>query len=72
MLVRTETARAYNSGAINKGVEVGIEKYKVNERSDACPICQPHRDKVYDINDSGVSFPPYHPNCRGFVSPVVE
>ena len=67
MIVRTETARAFNTATINRGLEIGITKYKVNERPDACVICQPHRWKVY----WNAIFPPYHPNCRWFITPVL-
>jgi hypothetical protein len=71
MITRTETARAFNTATVNRWLDLWITKFLVHERADACVICQPHRWKIYDVNDWNALFPPYHPNCRWFLTPVL-
>lgn len=66
-IIRTETANVYNTGTINRGLEVGITRYIRDESVDCCPdICE---EKIGDVRDVLVSpDPPYlslHPNCGG-------
>jgi len=64
MLIRTETARAYNTGMINRALELGTSKFRIEESWNCCSICAQYNGKVVDINKGGYDLPPYHPSCR--------
>lgn len=72
MLIRTERARAYNTGTLNRGIELGITRYRVDESSNCCSICVKHNGKIVDITKGNYELPPYHPNCRGTIEPIWE
>lgn len=72
MLIRTETARAYNAGIINRALELWTSKFRIEESWNCCSICAQYNGKVVDINKGGYDLPPYHPNCRGTIVPVWE
>lgn len=72
MLIRTETARAYNAGMINRAIQLGTTKFRVVESWNCCDICAQYNGKIVDINKWGYELPPYHPNCRGTIEPVWE
>lgn len=67
-LVRTETNHFNNEADAMAYEEMGINKYVFVATLDSrtSEICQSHDNKVYDYNDkeTGVNFPPLHPNCR--------
>lgn len=71
MLTRTETAKASIIWTLTEGQELWFTKYKRIERSDSCPVCQPHRSDVINLRD----WMPYillHPQCRGYWEPVFD
>lgn len=71
MLVRTETARAYNQGKMNKAIELWYTKFEVVEDVGCCSVCAGHNGKIIDItNKTSVELPPYHPNCRGTIKAI--
>lgn len=70
MLIRTERTRAYNAGLVNRGIELGVTTYRVEESNSCCSICAKHNGKIVDIKKVNYELPPYHPNCRGTVVPV--
>lgn len=72
MLTRTETKIANTQGTINRAIELGVTRFEVVERDDCCAICAQHNGKIYDIGKGSVELPPYHPNCNGYIVPVVE
>lgn len=72
MLIRTETARAYNAGIINRALELWTSKFRIEESWNCCSICAQYNGKIVDINKGGYDLPPYHPNCRGTIVPVWE
>ena len=72
MLIRTETARAYNAGVLNRSLQLGITKFRVEESWNCCSICAPHNGKIVDISKGSYELPPYHSNCRGTITPVRE
>lgn len=72
MLIRTETARAYNAGMINRAIQLGTTKFRVVESWNCCDICAQYNGKIVDINKWSYDLPPYHPNCRGTIEPVWE
>lgn len=67
-LVRTETNHFNNEADAMAYEEMGIDKYVFVATLDSrtSEICQNHDGKVYDYKDkeTGVNFPPLHPNCR--------
>ncbi len=72
MLTRTETKIANTQGTINRALESGVTKFEVVEHEDCCEICAHHNGKIYDISKGAIELPPYHPNCKGYVVPVVD
>lgn len=72
MLTRTETKIANTQGTINRALESGITKFEVVEHDNCCDICAYHNGKIYDISKGAIELPPYHPNCKGYVVPVVD
>lgn len=71
MIVRTERAKAYNTGHVNMWLSLGITRYRRIENSDCCPLCVPRRDKVRDVaKDWPLPFMQIHPNCRGIWSAI--
>ena len=72
MLIRTETARAYNAGMINRALELWTSKFRIEESWNCCSICAQYNGKVVDINKGGYDLPPYHPSCRWSVVPLWE
>jgi SPP1 gp7 family putative phage head morphogenesis protein len=77
LIAVTEASNAYNTGAINRWEEVGVEKVKWQTVRDAkvCPICEPLHNSVATI-DSGFGgeglIPPAHGRCRCFLRPVLD
>lgn len=72
MLTRTETKIANTQGTINRAIESGISKFEVIEQQNCCEICARYNGKIVDISKGAVELPPYHPNCRGYIVPVVD
>ena len=72
MLTRTETKIANTQGTINRALESGVSKFEVVEHEDCCEICAEHNGKIYDISKWAVELPPYHPNCKGYIIPIVN
>lgn len=72
----TETTRAFAEGnrAAWKESKV-VERQRWNTANDelVCPICGPLHNKVIGINETfSTGGPPAHPNCRCWITPVVE
>lgn len=67
-LVRTETNYFHNEADSMAYEELGIDKYVFVATLDSrtSEKCQNHDNKVYNYKDkeTGVNFPPLHPNCR--------
>lgn len=72
MLVRTETKIANIQGTINRAIQLWITKFKIVENSDCCSYCAERNWKIVDIKDWTVDMPPFHPNCRGSIIPIME
>lgn len=74
-LVVTELAHIYNTAALDRMAEAGIEKWKFLTAKDekVCPICGGLADKVFPIKDR-TNMPPdgTHANCRCTVLAVIE
>jgi len=72
IIARTETIRG--SGQAQKGAysNAGIAKVAVMPAVTACPICMSVAwNNPYDVNDNA-AYPPFHPNCRCSVVPVLR
>lgn len=67
-LVRTETNHFNAEAEALAYKELGVEKYVFVATLDnrTSKMCQEHDGKVYDFKDkeTGVNYPPLHPNCR--------
>lgn len=75
-LIRTEYNKLQNEGSIAGYKAAGIEKYQILATLDSrtSDICREMDGEIYDIADkeTGVNFPPFHPNCRTTTIPYFE
>lgn len=74
LIAQTESSNAYNSGAIQRWQDAGVEKMKFRTVQDAhvCPTCRPLAGKIGTIEDGWDGlFIPIHPGCRCYASPVL-
>ena len=75
-LVRTEMAHVETQAALDRYKSSGTEKVRIvvdpDERT--CDVCAKWDDKIVDVSEAqtGKNIPPFHPNCRCAVAPVVE
>ena len=69
-IVRTELSHIQTVSHLEGYKEANIEYYKILV-SDLCPcpICSEQANRLYRIDEQG---PPWHPNCRCIVSPVLR
>lgn len=73
MLTRTETSIANVQGTINRSVQIWITRFKIIEQADCCSVCSEYREEIVDISEKWIAdFPPFHPNCRGYIIPVFD
>lgn len=62
-VVRTETMRASNSAAYLDAYNNGATHFIVDNREEACELCQAEFEgEVFTIDQTDM-IPPYHPNC---------
>ena len=75
-LIRTETMRVINDGQKNSYINNGYTEYKilVSEDERLCDECGNKDGKVIGFSEAetGVNFPPFHPNCRCTIIPIVK
>ena len=71
MLTRTETNIANTQGTINRAIQLWITKFQITEQPDCCEICAEMNGDIVDVTQWDVELPPFHPNCRGFITAVV-
>lgn len=71
-LVRTETMAIYTQAAYEGYQELGIEQYEILGDPDD-HMCEPGgtRHYMYEF-DEGHTAPPFHPNCKCCIIPVVD
>lgn len=52
----------------------GIDKIEVLAEADACEDCSSFDGLKFSLSaaEVGVNIPPYHPNCKCCVAPVVD
>lgn len=75
-LVRTEMAHVETQAALDRYKSSGVEKVRIVVDPDekTCKECSKWDDKIINITDihTGTNCPPFHPNCRCAVAPVVK
>lgn len=66
-IARTETTRAYATGRMAVGTQIGADRKQWNATLNACPICQELKGKIVPIDKEyapGIFTTPGHPNCH--------
>ena len=75
-VVRTETARIQVQAAKDRYQNYGIQEYEVLVKADkrTCDVCTKFKGKRFRLADMqiGVNAPPFHPNCRDDIIPIIE
>jgi SPP1 gp7 family putative phage head morphogenesis protein len=75
-LARTELSFIQNQATADRYQSAGIEKYEILAARDArtSDICREQDGKIYEFSKMqvGVNYPPFHPNCRTTVIPVLK
>ena len=80
LIATTEVTRAYaegNRAAWRASGVIERMRWQTSVDEMVCPVCRPLAGRVVEVaadgfpSDSGVSFPPAHPRCRCWVTPVV-
>lgn len=72
-IARTESTRVFNTAAIDRYQRAGIKRYRVLEANDerTCRTCMLYHNRIFRFDDPAAPRPPFHPNCRGTVVPVI-
>jgi hypothetical protein len=83
MVVRTTTRQAVVQGQVLRMASHGVNLCRVSMHASSCQICRPYEGRLISLDgsltewqgqtvgDSSVPLPPYHPNCRHTIEPVV-
>ena len=75
-LVRTEMAHVETQAALDRYKSSGVENVRIVVEPDekTCKECSKWDDKIINISDihTGTNCPPFHPNCRCAIAPVVK
>lgn len=83
MVVRTTTREAVVQGQVIRMASHGVNLARVSMHASACKICAPYEGRLISLDgsmtefqgqavgDASVPLPPYHPNCRHTIEPVV-
>lgn len=75
-LVRTEMAHVETQAALDRYKSSGVEKVRIVVDPDekTCKECSKWDDKIINIFEvqTGKNVPPFHPNCRCAIAPVVK
>lgn len=83
MVVRTTTREAVVQGQLIRMASHGVNVCRVSSHASSCEICRPFEGRLISLDgsvsefqgvsvgDSSVPLPPYHPNCRHTIEPVV-
>lgn len=85
-LVRTELSHIYNQAAIDRYIDAGCEYFEVLAAPDKttkvsknkfafypCADCEAMNGKIFSLLEAeeGENMPPFHPNCRCTIIPVI-
>ena len=81
MVVRTTTREAVVQGQMLRMAANGVELARVSSHMTACDLCRPYEGKLISLSGGlseyqgeailPIPFPPFHPNCRHTLEPVV-
>lgn len=71
MLTRTETNIANTQWTINRAIQLWITKFQITEQPDCCEVCAEVNGDIVDVTEWSVDLPPFHPNCRWFITAVL-
>lgn len=75
-IVRTELNFIQNEAAADRYMAAGVKQYEILAKIDSTTsdICREQNGKIYDFlkKEVGVNAPPFHPNCRTTIIPVLE
>ncbi len=77
LVTRTKLREAGTKGHSNRYLENGVGLVKIIERSDTCFVCAKYSGMVVSLTGehdgfpTNIPLPPYHPHCRGNISPFV-
>lgn len=83
MVVRTTTREAVVQGQVMRMASHGVNLARVSMHASACKLCAPYEGRLISLDgsmtefqgqavgDASVPLPPYHPNCRHTIQPVV-
>lgn len=77
-VIRTETCRIQTEAAAKRYEDDGIERYRIRGREEGkCghkPDCHDMDGEIFYLSEKkvGVNCPPFHPNCRCRIMPVVS
>lgn len=83
MVVRTTTREAVVQGQVMRMASHGVNLARVSMHASACKLCAPYEGRLISLDgsmtefqgqsvgDASVPLPPYHPNCRHTIEPVV-
>lgn len=74
-LARTELSFVQNQAAADRYQAAGVTKYQILAAHDerTCDCCKERDGEIYEFSKMqvGVNYPPFHPNCRTTVIPVI-
>jgi len=85
MVVRTTTREAVVQGQLLRMASHGVNLGRISTHSSACKLCAPYQGVLFSLDgtvteyqgesvadQSSLPMPPFHPNCRHTVEPVVS
>ena len=85
MVVRTVTREAVVQGQLTRMASHGVNLARVSTHSSSCSICVPYEGRLVSLDGATPEFqgeavadigavptPPFHPNCRHTLQPVVQ
>ena len=75
-LTRTEMNYVQNQSTANRYKAAGVQQYQILAAIDSrtSDICKEMNGKIFDFGTEqvGVNYPPFHPNCRTTIIPVLK
>lgn len=73
-LIRTETLATYAKASVAAYKEAGLEYLEILGEAGACDECDKNKNLQLKVIDAevGVNIPPFHPNCKCCVMPVIK
>ncbi len=75
-IVRTELCRVQNQSAADSYISAGVAEYEIVAAEDerTCDVCSDMNGKRFAFSEMqvGVNCPPWHPNCRCALVPVIK